>query len=76
MSKFSVGDRVAFAGAVVKRLGYDKYTADARGRIVAVEGRVVTVDFGQTLVRPDDGASVRYVPAANLTKILANGVIL
>jgi hypothetical protein len=69
MSKFSVGDSVAFARDVVRRLGHDKYTADARGRVVAV-------DFGRTFVRPDDGATVRYVPAANLTKILANGVIL
>lgn len=74
MSKFSVGDRVAFARAVVRRLGHDKYTADARGRVVAVDGRVVAVDFGQTFKR-DDGETVRYVPAANLTKILANGVI-
>lgn len=74
MSKFSVGDRVAFARAVVRRLGHDKPTADARGRVVAIDGRVMAVDFGQTMVRAD-GASVRYVPAANLTKILANGVI-
>ena len=73
--KFSIGDRVAFSRAVVRRLGYDKPTADARGRVVEIDGRVVAVDFGQTFVRPDDGASVRYVPAANLTKILANGVI-
>jgi hypothetical protein len=75
MKKFSIGDRVAFARDVVRRLGYDKYTADARGHVVAIDGRVVAVDFGQTMVRPDDGATVRYVPAANLTKILANGVI-
>lgn len=74
MKNFSVGDRVAFARDVVRRLGYDKHTADARGRIVAIDGRVVAVDFGQTFKR-DDGATVRYVPAANLTKILANGVI-
>ena len=74
MSKFSIGDKVAFARAVVRRLGHDKPTADARGRVVAIDGRVVAVDFGQTMVRAD-GASVRYVPAANLTKILDNGVI-
>jgi hypothetical protein len=34
----------------------------------------VAVDFGRTFVR-DDGATIRYVPAANLTKILDNGVI-
>lgn len=74
MSKFSIGDRVAFSRAVVRRLGHDKYTADARGHVVAIDGRVVAVDFGQTMVR-DDGVTVRHVPAANLTKILANGVI-
>ena len=74
MSKFSVGDRVAFARDVVRRVGHDKHTADARGRVVAIDGRVVAVDFGQTMVRAD-GETVRYVPAANLTKILANGVI-
>jgi hypothetical protein len=74
MIKFSIGDRVAFARDVVRRVGHDKHTADARGRVVAIDGRVVAVDFGQTMVR-DDGETVRYVPAANLTKILANGVI-
>jgi hypothetical protein len=72
--KFSIGDSVAFSRVVVKRLGYDKHTADARGRVVEIDGRVVAVDFGQTFVRAD-GETVRYVPAANLTKILANGVI-
>jgi ribosomal protein S3 len=74
MIKFSIGDNVAFSRAVVRRLGHDKHTADARGRVVEIDGRVVGVDFGRTFVR-DDGATVRYVPAANLTKILANGVI-
>jgi|LakMenEpi03Aug12_release.lakeMendotaPanAssembly.Ray.scaffolds.fasta_scaffold187594_4 hypothetical protein len=74
MSKFSVGDRVAFARAVVRRLGHDKPTADARGRVVAIDGRVVAVDFGRTMVR-DDGATVRYVPAANLTRVFDNGVV-
>jgi hypothetical protein len=72
--KFSIGDNVAFSRAVVKRLGYDKYTADARGRIVEIDDRVVAVDFGRTFVR-DDGATIRYVPAANLTTLLANGVV-
>lgn len=73
MSKFLIGDQVAFSRAVVRRLGFDKRTADARGRVVAIDGRVVAVEFGQTLVR-EDGATVRYVPAANLVKIL-DGVI-
>lgn len=74
MSKFSVGDRVAFARDVVRRVGHDKHTADARGRVVAIDGRVVAVDFGQTMMR-DDGATVRYVPAANLARVFDNGVV-
>jgi hypothetical protein len=72
--KFSIGDNVAFSRAVVKRLGYDKPTADARGRVVEIDGRVIGVDFGRTFVR-DDGATVRFVPAANLTRVFDNGVV-
>lgn len=74
MTKFLIGDNVAFSRAVVRRLGHDKRTADARGQVVAIDGRVLAVDFGQTLVR-DDGAVVRWVPAANLTKLSNDGVI-
>ena len=75
MIKFSVGDRVAFHRDVVRRLGHDKDAADARGRVVAIDGPVVSVDFGATWARHENGGTVRYVPAANLTKILTNGVI-
>ena len=73
--KFNVGDTVAFARHVVARTGHDKHTADARGRVVAVNGPVVSVDFAGTWSLHEDGGTVRHVPAANLTKILANGVI-
>jgi hypothetical protein len=73
--KFSINDKVAFSRAVVRRLGHDKPTADARGVVVAVEGPVVAVDFGGTFTLHENGGTVRYVPAANLTKILSNGVI-
>ena len=73
--KFSINDKVAFARAVVRRVGHDKATADARGVVVAVDGPVVAVDFGGTWRTHENGGTVRYVPAANLTKILANGVI-
>ena len=73
--KFSVNDKVAFARAVVRRVGHDKATADARGVVVAVDGPVVAVDFGGTWRAHENGGTVRHVPAANLTKILANGVI-
>jgi hypothetical protein len=73
--KFSINDKVAFARAVVRRVGHDKTTADARGVVVAVDGPVVAVDFGGTWRAHENGGTVRHVPAANLTKILANGVI-
>ena len=75
MSKFSVGDRVAFARAVVARTGHNKFDADARGRVLEINGPVVTVDFSGSWLRHENGSTVRHVPAANLTKILANGVI-
>lgn len=68
------GDKVAFAAAVVKRCGYDKRTADARGVVVEIDGRVAAVDFAGTL-DSDDGRAVRWVPVANLTRVMANGVI-
>jgi hypothetical protein len=73
--KFNVGDRVAFARHVVKRLGHDKPTADARGHVVAIDGPVVAVDFAGTWAPHEDGGTVRYVPGANLTKIMPNGVV-
>ena len=73
--KFSINDKVAFARAVVRRVGHDKTTADARGVVVAVDGPVVAVDFAGTWRAHENGGTVRHVPAANLTKILANGVI-
>ena len=74
MIKFSVGDRVTFSRDVVRRLGCDKNVGDARGRVVDVNGPVVSVDFAGTWVRHENGGTVRHVPAGNLTKILANGV--
>jgi hypothetical protein len=73
--KFNVGDRVAFARHVVKRLGHDKHVADARGHVVAIDGPVVAVDFAGTWAPHEDGGTVRYVPSANLTKIMTNGVV-
>jgi len=73
--KFNVGDRVAFARHVVKRLGHDKHVADARGHVVAIDGAVVAVDFAGTWAPHEDGSNVRHVPGANLTKIMTNGVV-
>ena len=73
--KFSINDKVAFARAVVRRLGHDKPTADARGHVVAIDGPVVAVDFAGTWTPHEDGSNVRHVPGANLTKIMPNGVV-
>ena len=74
-TKFSINDTVTFSRDVVRRLRCDKNTADARGVVVDVNGPVVSVDFGGTWVRHENGGTVRHVPAANLTKISRNGVI-
>lgn len=74
MIKFSAGDTVAFSRAVVARTGHNKFDADARGRVMEINGPVVTVDFSGSWRRHENGSTVRYVPAANLTKILANKV--
>jgi hypothetical protein len=80
MMKFSVNDKVAFSRDVVARLGCGKNVGDARGRVVAVSGpginggMIISVDFGDTWIPHENGGTVRHVPAANLTKIMANGV--
>ena len=73
--KFNIGDNVAFARHVVARTGHNKIDADARGREVAVDDDVVAFYFAGTWNRHDDGGTVRHVPAGNLTKIMANGVV-
>ena len=73
--KFNVGDTVAFSRAVVARTGHNRADADARGRVVAVDGPVVAVDFAGTWMPHENGGTVRYVPAGNLTKIMTNGVV-
>jgi hypothetical protein len=75
MIKFSIGDKVAFHRDVVRRVGLDKHTGDARGTVVDVNGPVVSVDFKGTWVKHENGGTVRHVPAANLTRILNNGVV-
>jgi hypothetical protein len=75
MKTFSIGDNVAFSRAVVARTGHNKFDADARGRVIDVNGPVATVDFSGSWQRHENGSTVRFVPAANLTKILANGAV-
>lgn len=75
--KFNIGDKVAFAQSVLKRMGHDKQQADARGIVVGVMsgGKVVSVDWGGTWLPHEDGGTVRTLPAANLTKILSSGAV-
>lgn len=71
-SKLTIGDQVAFAQAVIRRTNDG---SRARGTVVSVSGNTVGVDFKGTWIAHEDGGTVRYVPTANLTKILPNGVI-
>jgi hypothetical protein len=70
MTKFSIGNKVAFSRDVVRRVGLDKDTGDARGVVVGVNGPVISVDFRGTWVLHENGSTVRHVPAANLIKTL------
>lgn len=71
-----IGQQVAFKQAVIRRMGYDKVTADMRGTVLSLMsgGKVAEVDTGNTFPN-DEGNSVRFIPVANLTPILSNGVI-
>jgi hypothetical protein len=70
MTKFSIGNKVAFHSDVVRRVGLDKHTGNARGVVVDVNGPVILVDFKGTWIRHENGSTVRHVPAANLIKTL------
>ena len=72
-TKFNIGDVVAFAPAVVARIGHNKFDGDARGRVLSVDGAVVSVDFLGTWIAHENGGTVRYIPAANLVKVI-NGI--
>ena len=69
-SKFNIGDVVAFAPAVVARTGHNKLDGDARGRVISIDGAVISVDFAGTWLPHEDGGTVRYVPAANLIRVI------
>ncbi len=71
-TQFSVGDKVAFSQAVIRRTNDGMR---ARGTVVSAGADVVAVDFAGTWVAHENGETVRHVPAANLTKIQPNGVI-
>lgn len=73
MAKLKIGDVVAFAPAVVARAGHNKLDGDARGRVLSVDGAVISVDFAGTWYLHENGGTVRYIPAANLIKVV-NGI--
>jgi|LakMenE18May11ns_1017448.scaffolds.fasta_scaffold9162371_2 hypothetical protein len=66
------GQKVAFAQSVLKRMG----PSPMRGTVLSLHsgGKVAEVDTGGTWPN-EDGNSIRFIPVANLTPILANGVI-
>lgn len=71
--KFNIGDVVAFAPAVVARAGHNKLDGDARGRVLSIDGAVISVDFAGTWHLHENGGTVRYIPAANLIRVI-NGI--
>ena len=71
--QFNIGDVVAFAPAVVARTGHNKFDGDARGRVLSVDGAVVSVDFAGTWIPHENGGTIRFIPAANLIKVI-NGI--
>ena len=72
MSKFKPGDAVAFSQAVIRRAGHG---GSARGTVVDVTGPVARVDWRGSWIPHEDGGTVRSIPAANLTRVFADGVV-
>lgn len=74
--KFIQGNKVAFSPVVLRRCGYEKALADMRGIVLEVskDGKIAQVDTHGTYCN-EEGNPVRSIPTANLTKILANGVV-
>ena len=69
MPTFKPGDTVAFSQAVIRRTGDN---ATARGTVVSVQNGIVRVDWRDTWIH---GGTVRSIPAANLTRVLASGAV-
>jgi len=70
MIKFSLGDKVAFHRDVVRRLGHDKNTADARGSAAELKARLGQGDLATKL-----GAEVilNLLPFADASAIYRAG---
>ena len=63
----TIGARVAFTGAVIRRCQHDPVTVGMRGTVLGIDGRVARVDCGQSY--PDHPSGIRWIPVANLTKL-------
>ena len=72
MMTFKPGDTVAFSQAVIRRTGAG---ASARGTVVGVQNNIARVDWHGTWIPHEDGGTVRSMPVANLTRVLANGAV-
>lgn len=72
MPTFKPGDTVAFSQAVIRRTGAG---ASARGTVVSVAGATARVDWHGTWIPHEDGGTIRTLPVANLTRVLANGAV-
>ena len=72
MMTFKPGDTVAFSQAVIRRTGHG---ASARGTVVSVRNNIARVDWHGTWIAHEDGSTIRSIPAANLTRVLANGAV-
>jgi len=65
MSKITIGTRVMFTSVVVRQAGHSARTANMRGDVLSIAGKVATVDCGDTFTS-EDGRTVRSIPLANL----------
>ena len=50
MSKITIGTRVMFTSAVVRQAGHSARTANMRGDVLSIAGKVATVDCGDTFM--------------------------
>ena len=53
MSKITIGTRVMFTSAVVRQAGHSARTANMRGDVLSIAGKVATVDCGDTFTSED-----------------------
>jgi len=63
----TIGARVAFTGAVIRRCQHDPITVGMRGTVLHIDGRVARVDYGKSF--PDHPTGIRWIPVANLTTL-------